>query len=147
MFTKVGMIIIGQQGLRVSVRPKKQAHKAFFKSLAEGRVDLPTQIDRITCCMHAYIRRCVHEYIERWRRYVPIRRAFGPGRDRSVLVLRPCLLPPFIPPGTLGPRSWPAWALLGSYRGSPERRGDPNGTPRTLQGRPRDPLGPYESSQ
>ena len=24
-----------------------------------------------------------------------IRRAFGPGRDRSVLVLRPCLLPPF----------------------------------------------------
>ena len=47
VFAKVAMRIIGQQGLWISVRPKKQAHKGFFKSLAEGQVDLPTQIDRI----------------------------------------------------------------------------------------------------
>ena len=46
MFAKVAMRIIGQQGLWISVRPKKQAHKGFVKSLAEGQVDLPTQIDR-----------------------------------------------------------------------------------------------------
>ena len=45
MFTKVGMTIIGQQGLWISVRLKKQAHNACFKSLAEGQMDLPTQID------------------------------------------------------------------------------------------------------
>ena len=50
VFAKVAMRIIGQQGLWISVRPKKQAHKGFFKSLAEGQVDLPTQmIDRTYC--------------------------------------------------------------------------------------------------
>ena len=48
MFAKVAMIIVGQQGLWISVRAKKQAHKGFLKSLAGGQVDLPTQIDRIT---------------------------------------------------------------------------------------------------
>ena len=47
VFAKVAMRIIGQQGLWISVRPKKQAHKGFVKSLAEGQVDLPTQIDRM----------------------------------------------------------------------------------------------------
>ena len=40
VFAKVAMRIIGQQGLWISVRPKEQAHKGFFKSLAEGQVDL-----------------------------------------------------------------------------------------------------------
>ena len=47
MFTKVAKRITGQQGLWISVRPNKQAHKGFSKSLAEGQVDLPTQIDGI----------------------------------------------------------------------------------------------------
>ena len=47
VFAKVAMRIVGQQGLWIRVQPKKQAHKGLFKSLAEGQVDLPTQIDRI----------------------------------------------------------------------------------------------------
>ena len=75
-------------------------------------------------------------------------------RDRSVLFFVLVCYTPFIPQGTLGPRSRPTWALLGHYSGAPwicsrvpEPRGAPKGTPRTLQGRPREPPGPSQSSQ
>ena len=55
VFAKVAMRIIGQQGLWISVRPKKQAHKKFSESLAEGQVDLLTQIDRIHLCGGVYL--------------------------------------------------------------------------------------------
>ena len=51
VLAKDAMRIIGQQGLCISIRPKKQGHNRFFKSLAEGQVDLPTQIDRIQTCI------------------------------------------------------------------------------------------------
>ena len=54
-----------------------------------------------------------------------LRRTFGPGHDRSFLVLRPCLLPRMLR------------APLGSRQGSPEPRGAPKGTPGT-PGNPRD---------
>ena len=52
--------------------------------------------------------------------------------DRSCLFFRPCLLPPFIPPGTLGPRSLLPWQPLIVGQGSPEPRGPPKGTPRKI---------------
>ena len=47
------------------------------------------------------------------RRRMRIRQAFGPGRDRSVLFFVLVCYTPFIPQGTLGPRSRPAWARPG----------------------------------
>ena len=71
-----------------------------------------------------------------------IRRAFGPGRDRSVLFFVLVCYTPFIPQGTLGPRSRPAWAILGFTQGSrspgePPR--GPQGPSRDAPGNPRDP--------
>ena len=53
-------------------------------------------------------------------------------RDRSCLFFRLCLLPPFIPPGTLGPRSRLPGRPLIVCQGFPEPREGPQGTPRKI---------------
>ena len=72
--------------------------------------------------MYVYIYICVYKFA-------------GPTaqrRDRSCLFFRPCLLPPFIPPGTLGPRPRLHRRRVVVCQGFPEPREGPQGTPKKI---------------
>ena len=86
-----------------------------------------------TCTMVSVLRICIYSR-SLWYMYI-FAEPSAQGVIEPVNSLRPCLLRPFIPPGTLGPQPGHHRAPTTSGRGSLKPRGVPNWTPRTFKGR------------